>query len=319
VEAPKYLVIHHTATIDTVQKDIVDRAHQRKFNDRSFYGSYILYHILIGKDGTVVYNRGLNERTGHTRNNEINLSSIAIALAGNFNEERPTSSQLNSLRAEIKKLNDLYKFEKIIPHQDASPTACAGKYLNSMIRKEYGQAEKKFVLSRYYTPVRNQPYYYRNYEGAQLFDKALEHGVIRKEGNQFIYDGQLLPVQLGQGEAAIEKLKGSAPIKQMIKSETEYRAEFKVNCMGDCRSTASTYYLDESDAYSVVACPPNYPFGTKFVINNRIFICYDRGGMIDENSERVRLDIWSGIGKNGLDRIRSTPVPENPTVEIIYP
>jgi len=89
--------------------------------------------------------------------------------------------------------------------------------------------------------------------------------------------------------------------------------------MGDCMSTASTYRLKESDAYKVVACPKIYPFGTKFIIEGKEFVCWDRGGMIDENSERVRLDIWAGISTDGLDRIKNTPVPFDPQVTIVYP
>ena len=160
MEAPKYLVIHHSATVDAVQKDIIERTHQRKFNDRSWYGSYILYHIMIGKDGTVIYNRGLNERTGHTKNDEINLSSIAVVLAGNFEEEEPSRQQLSSLNKVIDDMKALYDVE-IIPHKEASDTLCPGYWLNQWLKQKMlrpsapeGEVYLKRITS--YNPVVEQ-------------------------------------------------------------------------------------------------------------------------------------------------------------------
>jgi len=158
-------VIHHTAIADSVQKDIVDKAHQRRFGTRSWYGSYILYHVLIGTDGTVIYNRGLNERTGHTGSAEINSASIAIALAGNFNEGMPPRAQISAMKKVIGELQSVYQGTEVIPHREASATQCPGTHLIEWIEKEYPSEKKpgkKFLLSRYYTPVRGQERYYRD-------------------------------------------------------------------------------------------------------------------------------------------------------------
>ena len=284
---------------------------------------YVCYHYFIGTDGTTVALRNNDERTGCTMNDEYNFSSLHVALAGNFNNALPNSRQLSSLKKLLININSIYPLEEIIPHRKASSSQCAGSYLNEWVNKidltKRDPPKKKFVLSRYYTPVRGQPYYYRNYEGWQLFTKAVDHNVIVFRDGKFIYDGQIMPVVLGTAEQATAKMNSNDPLKYIIKSETEYRAEFQVNCLGDCLSTASTYRLTPKDAYRVVACPANYPFRTKFIINGSTYTCWDRGGAITEEGNTVRLDIWSGQGKKGLDRIKSTPVPENPTVEVIRP
>lgn len=98
-----------------------------------------------------------------------------------------------------------------------------------------------------------------------------------------------------------------------------YEEDYRVNCMGDCLSTASTKILKSTDAYAVLACPKEYPFGTKFIINEHEFTCWDRGGAIKKYGKVVRLDIWAGVGMAGLNNIKSIGVPHKPVVRVIYP
>jgi len=89
-----------------------------------------------------------------------------------------------------------------------------------------------------------------------------------------------------------------------------YEQDFKVNCMGDCLSTASNYKLKPEDALHVVACPPyneetgvGYKFGTKIDIDSYGEVtCVDRGGAIKGN----RIDVWAGIGETGLLNLKKT-------------
>lgn len=72
-----------------------------------------------------------------------------------------------------------------------------------------------------------------------------------------------------------------------------YEADFKINCHGDCRSTADGYYLKPEDAFKVIACPDKWALGARFYIDGVGEVtCHDRGGAI----ERGRLDLWVGIG-----------------------
>ena len=100
-------------------------------------------------------------------------------------------------------------------------------------------------VSRYYTPVPNQPYYY----GAS------------------------------------------------------YEQDYNINCLNDCFKTAWGVDLRTVEPFSVVACPPEFPLGTKFVIEGiGSVVCTDRGGSIKGR----RLDLHAGIGIEGLERILST-------------
>jgi 3D (Asp-Asp-Asp) domain-containing protein len=149
------------------QAGLVEKAHSSRYNESSL-GSHIAYHFLIGKDGTVKQNRSLTERTGHTRNQVVNLESIAIAVAGNFEIEHPTDAQMQSITQLIARLDSLFHFEKIIGHREASPTACPGKYLmealeNTTVYWDRPKVEhgEPWSITRYYTPVPGQLKYYR--------------------------------------------------------------------------------------------------------------------------------------------------------------
>jgi hypothetical protein len=83
-----------------------------------------------------------------------------------------------------------------------------------------------------------------------------------------------------------------------------YEADFKVNCQGDCLAPADpNKRYSAADASKVAACPPQYPFGTRFDVEGiGIVTCHDHGGAIQGN----RLDIWTGIGMEGLKTILTT-------------
>lgn len=84
---------------------------------------------------------------------------------------------------------------------------------------------------------------------------------------------------------------------------SSYEEDFEINCFGNCMSTASTLNLSSVTPYTTVACPPELPFGTRLGIKEigRV-TCVDRGGAIKGR----RLDLWAGVGMDGLNRILST-------------
>lgn len=210
---------------------------------------------MVGKDGTVKQLRSLNERTGHTKSQPVNLESIAIVLNGNFEHEYPTSAQMKALKHLISRLDRTYKFERISVHKEASSTACPGKNLLAVLQDWNLLREQKFPplfnVTRYYTPVAGQLRYYKGADGVKSF-----------------------------------------------------QADFEVNCHGDCFSTADETDLHHAEPMTVAACPPEYPFGTKFYIEGMdiTVTCHDHGGAINGN----KLDVWSGIGQVGLMNILTT-------------
>ena len=73
-----------------------------------------------------------------------------------------------------------------------------------------------------------------------------------------------------------------------------------MNCGGDCLHTASGHLLTRDDTWKIVACPPEFKMGTKLHIEDvGDVVCRDRGGAI----KKKRLDLWAGIGDEGLDNI----------------
>lgn len=95
----KYIIVHHTATGKGNARTI-NVAH----GDRGFWNG-LGYHFLIdngtmGKgDGQIEMSpRWIRQQNGaHCKAGGMNDKSIGIALVGNFNNERPTPNQLQSL------------------------------------------------------------------------------------------------------------------------------------------------------------------------------------------------------------------------------
>jgi len=85
-----------------------------------------------------------------------------------------------------------------------------------------------------------------------------------------------------------------------------YQADYDINCMGNCLSTANGFKLKQEHKYKIVACPKEFELGTRFKLtlpNNQkywpnktwIVTCQDRGGSI----KGKRIDLWSGSGIKG--------------------
>lgn len=140
----------------------MNKSHSGRGYDTGLRGKNIAYHFFIGTDGTVKQTRSLVERTAHTRNEEYNLKSIAIVVAGDFTKEKPNDRQLASLRSLVNKLDGIYNFERIIGHKNVpgSPTSCPGMLTDYLSLR--GVEMDIYLLSRYYTPVPNQERYYRD-------------------------------------------------------------------------------------------------------------------------------------------------------------
>lgn len=89
-----------------------------------------------------------------------------------------------------------------------------------------------------------------------------------------------------------------------------YEQDYYINCQGDCTITADGTDLTQEEPFTVVACPRyesghlRLEFGTKLYIEGiGEVVCHDTGGAIIGN----RLDLWAGIGQEGLDNIYNNP------------
>lgn len=129
----RYIIIHHSAT------DEGNALRFYKFH-RSRGWENLGYHFLIdngtgGKqDGQIeVSPRWLKQQNGaHCQAGDMNYKGIGICLVGNFNQERVSQKQLESLVYLVNILRDYYKIplKNIIGHKEVkgAKTECPGKY-----------------------------------------------------------------------------------------------------------------------------------------------------------------------------------------------
>lgn len=116
------IIIHHTAGSlgDTIQA-----VHQSHLN-QGWVGCG--YHYFIAADGSIAKGRP-NEAIGaHCYG--YNSDSLGVVLAGNFEREKPTAAQLESLRYIVALLRVNYpQVIEVYGHEHYLPTACPGANL----------------------------------------------------------------------------------------------------------------------------------------------------------------------------------------------
>jgi N-acetyl-anhydromuramyl-L-alanine amidase AmpD len=125
------IVIHHSATHGG-SAAAFERTHRTRLGG-------LAYHFVIGNgsgaaDGTIETGyRWRDQIPGpHTKNQELNLESIAICLVGDFEKEAPTKKQMASLLQLLEKLcrEGQIPAERIRSHREVDPeTLCPGRGL----------------------------------------------------------------------------------------------------------------------------------------------------------------------------------------------
>lgn len=124
------IIIHHTAGNQTVTQYAAQHIGQ------GWPG--IGYHFFIDKTGKAYQTNDLNRKSYH--NSADNERTIGIALQGNFNQEKPTAAQLDSLLKLVSYLKG--KYPQIIyfeGHGEQKPTSCPGANINpELIRQVTG-------------------------------------------------------------------------------------------------------------------------------------------------------------------------------------
>jgi 3D (Asp-Asp-Asp) domain-containing protein len=87
-----------------------------------------------------------------------------------------------------------------------------------------------------------------------------------------------------------------------------YEDDFKINCAWDCLVTANGHQLTNNDKYKSVACPKEYPLGTKIWLDGvGEVVCNDRGSAIKTKNWEVRLDMRCWIWDDALDNWSKCP------------
>ena len=128
------IVVHHSAT-DFGGARRFDKGHKNKGWDG------LGYHFVIGNgtrsgDGQVeVTARWPAQKWGahaKTADNRFNEQGIGICLVGNFDLDRPTPAQLQSLARLTAHLMQTYRIPaaNVVGHRDTKATECPGRYVN---------------------------------------------------------------------------------------------------------------------------------------------------------------------------------------------
>jgi N-acetyl-anhydromuramyl-L-alanine amidase AmpD len=151
-EDVKYLIVHHSATArDTTTFQSVRNYH---INVRGFWE--IGYHYFIDGKGIVYPGRPENYVGAHCKTPppSMNFMSLGICLAGNFEEEIPSSEQLFSLNKLLKDLIEKYEIQisNVLGHCEVAGTStlCPGKNLLNWLytfRKAQNTSDSQDVIT----------------------------------------------------------------------------------------------------------------------------------------------------------------------------
>ena len=140
----KWIVIHHSAT-PSGSMAFFDKEHKAKGWDG------VGYHFVIGNgtnsgNGQVeVGGRWRSQKWGahaKTADNRYNDYGIGICLVGNFDVEKPTAAQQQSLAKLVAFLEKNYRIpgDRVIGHGETKATECPGRYMNIAQVRNQAQA-----------------------------------------------------------------------------------------------------------------------------------------------------------------------------------
>ena len=143
------IVVHHSAFPHAGPAEI-----QGLHMDRRGFAD-VAYHFLIDSDGTIYEGREINIRGAHVQG--FNTGSVGIVLLGNFNDEQPNETQLDSLRALVDYLRYVYEIRYLAGHKDypnQSPdgTECPGDNLYPLLPDLARELGMKYSIDGYVRP-----------------------------------------------------------------------------------------------------------------------------------------------------------------------
>ncbi len=139
---PTRITVHHTADQPAIAALGIrePKAYLRRIQDYctgSLKWGDIGYHYLISSDGRIWEGRPLKYQGAHAGNNSLNRGNIGIALIGNFDLDRPSSSQVKSLGSLLSALSTVHGIasSRIYGHQDLRDTGCPGTHLQAVLSR----------------------------------------------------------------------------------------------------------------------------------------------------------------------------------------
>jgi len=135
-DEPRRLILHHTAIRDPalIEGDRAAESSYMRRIERLHLGrawSAIGYHFVIMPSGGVFEGRPLWAIGAHAAGH--NRASVGIALAGNFEEERPQPAAIRALEAFERRFALDGRPLPLTLHGDLMPTACPGQLLREAL------------------------------------------------------------------------------------------------------------------------------------------------------------------------------------------
>jgi hypothetical protein len=127
------LTVHHSGT----EQSTTGPQRYRSWQDWHMDGQDwpdLAYHVIIGVDGTVYEGRDTAYR-GDTGTNYDTSGHFQVVVEGNFEVDRPTPAQLDSLAAVLAWASERYGVSPgtISGHRDHAATLCPGRHLEDHI------------------------------------------------------------------------------------------------------------------------------------------------------------------------------------------
>lgn len=141
---PTRITVHHTATMQNSQRNLTQKleALQKFSQERSTLGdgrikeqwADIPYHFYIAVDGSIGEGRQL-KYVGDSNTPYDPTGHALIVLEGNFEKEKVTPQQFQSLKALTLSIARRYGIagDKISGHKDNASTACPGADLYALL------------------------------------------------------------------------------------------------------------------------------------------------------------------------------------------
>ena len=135
---PTYIIVHHLGGTTSnpnfdssnLTFEQVNLDHKERWYFKSQLGFFCGYHYFLDKKGIITQARNENEEAAHCK--QMNLNSIGIGIAGNFDISFPTKEQEESLNNLIKGIKERRNIpnNNIVPHRHFWNTDCYGLKLN---------------------------------------------------------------------------------------------------------------------------------------------------------------------------------------------
>jgi len=136
------ITVHHTADImeSTSYADSARRmlSYQKHHQGPSNGWADIGYHFIIDRAGRIWEGRLLKFQGAHAGTPEKNMGNIGVSLMGDFNEQKLTESQKESLTDLLIALCDKYNLSRskmIFTHREVHPTDCPGANLQTFVNE----------------------------------------------------------------------------------------------------------------------------------------------------------------------------------------